>query len=105
MNLNQKQGLLHFNLWPQDSFEYRYAHGKQTLHTLLVKHCNDYLVGWGDILQTRGSFCYPLGTTYDDFQEKICMDIPYGNCQTFYCSNFTTIESFKISTRNIDADS
>ena len=31
-------------------------------------------------------FCYPLGTIYDDFQEKICMDISCGNCQTFYCS-------------------
>ena len=43
--------------------------------------------------RVRDVFCHALGTTYANFQEKICQNIPWGNCQTFYWSNFTNRKS------------
>ena len=85
-----------------------HTHENNSLHTLestTINTLKDRVLGV--LTSELGNvfiFCYPLGTTYDDFQEKLCMYFPCGNCQIYYCSNLTTIKSLTISTRNIHTD-
>ena len=91
--------------------------GNKTLNTLSTTMTTlmDRVVGgagvWSQASDLWRIFTIPLAlhSTYDDFQEKnlhgyYISIIPCGNCQTFHCSNFTTIESLKISTRDIQEE-
>ena len=72
-NLAGYRSIFHF-IWSWAQF----THGNKTLYTLLVKYYNDFLDrqscgrnrGRMTYLRVGDLFCYPLGTTYDDFEES-----------------------------------
>ena len=74
-----------------------HADGSKTLHTLLVKHYNDFLDRQSServkdevtYFYVGDVFCIHLGTKYADFQEKIFAEISGKMFQTFHCSNVT----------------
>ena len=67
---------------------FKHTHGDKMIHTLLVKYFNDLLDGQKSeqsidkvtYFYVGDLFCIHLGTKYANFQEKIFLDIPCGNC-------------------------
>ena len=87
------------------------ARGKN-LNTLSVNYYNDFLnvlssgQGRGGVskLLVGDPYVVPLGSKYAGFQQNIIPDVSCEKMQTLHCSNFTTIQSLRLSTARVGCD-